>query len=48
MRGHSGLAAGLHDHRPNAVTGSILSVEKPDRHAGCSAATAALTARPET
>ncbi|MFO1016713.1 MAG: adenosylcobalamin-dependent ribonucleoside-diphosphate reductase [Hyphomonadaceae bacterium] len=40
---------GCTTYRPNAVTGSILSVEKPDQATPAALpATAALTARPET
>jgi ribonucleoside-diphosphate reductase alpha chain len=40
---------GCTTYRPNAVTGSILSVEKPDQATSAAPpATAALTARPET
>lgn len=39
---------GCTTYRPNAVTGSILSVEKPDQNAPLSPPPAALAARPET
>jgi ribonucleoside-diphosphate reductase alpha chain len=39
---------GCTTYRPNAVTGSILSVEKPDQSAPADPTPAALTARPET
>jgi ribonucleoside-diphosphate reductase alpha chain len=39
---------GCTTYRPNAVTGSILSVEKPDLNAPLSPPPAALAARPET
>ena len=39
---------GCTTYRPNAVTGSILSVEKADQNAPLSPPPAALTARPET
>jgi len=39
---------GCTTYRPNAVTGSILSVEKPDQHAPLPPPPAALAARPET
>lgn len=39
---------GCTTYRPNAVTGSILSVEKPDHNAPLSPPPAALASRPET
>ena len=39
---------GCTTYRPNDVTGSILSVEKPDQSAPADPTPAALTARPET
>lgn len=39
---------GCTTYRPNAVTGSILSVDKPDQNAGAAPAAPVLAARPQT